>query len=426
MRLNLHDYSGHPFQAQLARYLAGHGHEVVHTYSAQYVTGHGRLTLQPGDPAELTFHGLTAAAPMIKYSPLGRTRFELSYAAAWRAWLEHEDFDLVVACNVPLLALARMRRYFARRRQPWVLWHQDIYSMGMSAEIERKLPRPLAGVVARQVERLEAAQVASASAVVPISDAFVEKYAEWGVVHPDRQVVVPNWAPLDELVPTERNNAWAAAQGLPTEGLRLVYAGTLGRKHNPLLLLELLDQCQRRGVPASLLVVSEGVGADDLRTAAGDRTDVRVLGYQPAEDMSEVLGCADVLLALLEPDAARFSVPSKVLSYLSVGRPIVALVPDGNPAAQDVQQAGGCAADPTPAGARAAAEWIAAVSRDPADLAARAARSRSLAEERFSIDRIGPQFEEIFGAVLNGSPRGDLFAAAHANRISADAGPAAP
>jgi glycosyltransferase involved in cell wall biosynthesis len=403
MRLNLHDYSGHPFQAQLARYLAGRGHEVVHTYSAQYVTGHGRLDLQPGDPQQLQFHGLTADAPMIKYSPLGRARFEISYAAAWRAWLEREDFDLVVACNVPLLALARMRRYFAQRRQPWVLWHQDIYSLGMSAELQRRLPGPFARRVADRLERLEAAQVASADAVVGISDSFVAKYAQWHVRKPARQYVVPNWAPLDELVPCDRDNGWARRNNLPTDGVRLVYAGTLGRKHNPLLLLELLDKCQQHGVAASLLVVSEGVGADDLRAAAGTRPDVQVLGYQPAEDMSEVLGSADVLVALLEPDAAQFSVPSKVLSYLSVGRPIVALVPAGNPAARDVGEAGGCAAEPTADGVGVAAAWVAQVSKDPRDLAARAARARSLAETRFAIDRIGAQFEEIFTTVLDDS-----------------------
>jgi glycosyltransferase involved in cell wall biosynthesis len=164
-----------------------------------------------------------------------------------------------------------------------------------------------------------------------------------------------------------------------------------------------LDECQRRGVNASLLVVSEGVGADDLRAAAGDRRDVKVLGYQPAEHMSEVLSSADLLVALLEPDAAQFSVPSKVLSYLSVGRPVVALVPEGNPAAQDVLAAGGCAADPTGPGVRTAATWIAEVARDPRDLAARAARARSLAEQRFDIERIGRRFEEIFSAALGQS-----------------------
>ena len=49
MRLNIHDYSGHPFQVQLSRDLAARGHDVLHGYSTQYVTGHGNLG-RPGDP----------------------------------------------------------------------------------------------------------------------------------------------------------------------------------------------------------------------------------------------------------------------------------------------------------------------------------------------------------------------------------------
>ena len=113
-----------------------------------------------------------------------------------------------------------------------------------------------------------------------------------------------------------------------------------------------------------------------------------------------MLGSADLLVALLEPDAARFSVPSKVLSYLSVGRTVVALVPEGNPAAQDVPAAGGCAADPTADGVRVAADWISAVTRNPAELTARAARARNLAERRFDISVIGARFESIFEAAL--------------------------
>jgi len=45
MRVLIHDFSGHPFQAQLSRNLASRGHDVLHQYSSQYVTGHGRLTV---------------------------------------------------------------------------------------------------------------------------------------------------------------------------------------------------------------------------------------------------------------------------------------------------------------------------------------------------------------------------------------------
>src|SRR5581483_3200535 len=206
MRVLIHDFSGHPFQAQLSRNLASRGHDVLHQYSRQYVTGHGRLSVGPDDPSTLRIQSLTATVPMVKYHPLLRTRFEMAYAGVWSRSLDHEDFDVVVACNVPLFALMRMRRYFAKRNQPWVLWHQDVYSMGVGAEATRRLPRPAAAAVRRQVERIERAQVASAAAVVAIGEPFLEQYVRWGV-QLDHVHVIPNWAPLDELVPGPRANA---------------------------------------------------------------------------------------------------------------------------------------------------------------------------------------------------------------------------
>jgi glycosyltransferase involved in cell wall biosynthesis len=129
---------------------------------------------------------------------------------------------------------------------------------------------------------------------------------------------------------------------------------------------------------------------------------VKILGYQDADHFSDVLASADLLIALLEPDAANFSVPSKVLSYLSAGRPIIALVPEGNPAALDVLAAGGCVAPPTSAGAAHAAGWLAGIENDPAALQALGRRARVLAEERFDIVRIGDEFEQILFEAVGG------------------------
>jgi glycosyltransferase involved in cell wall biosynthesis len=394
MRLNVHDYAGHPFQVQLSRTLAARGHDVLHSYSTQHVTGRGNFEVSPADPDTLRIEGVTADRPMIRYSPVGRTRYELSHAQAWQRQLEREHFDVVVACNVPLFTLARLRHFFARRNQPWVLWHQDIWSLGVAAEAARKLPAALATPMSRRLQRIEQAQVESADRVVAIGDGFVRQYLEWGV-RADHVDVIPNWAPLDELACGARENAWSARNAIPSEPVRLLYAGTLGRKHNPLLLLELLDAARARGVDAILTVVSEGAGADDLKVAAAGRGDVRVMGYQPAEELSAMLASADVLLALLEPDAAEFSVPSKVLSYLCAGRPIVALMPETNPAAEDVQLAGGCVVPPTPVGAQQAAAWLTETVRDPEALVLLGKRARALAEERFDIERITDRFEAI-------------------------------
>ena len=43
MRVVVHDYVGHPFQAQLARGLAARGHAVLHVHCSSFVTGKGRV-----------------------------------------------------------------------------------------------------------------------------------------------------------------------------------------------------------------------------------------------------------------------------------------------------------------------------------------------------------------------------------------------
>ena len=394
MRVNVHDYSGHPFQVQLSRELAARGHDVLHNYSAQYVTGHGRLTATADDPATLRIEAVHSRMPFAKYSPVSRMRFEKAYADAWMDVLDREPFDLVVSCNVPLFAAARVQRYLRQRGQRWVFWHQDIYSMAIGHEAERKLPAPLARIARARAEGLEARLVRDADGVVAITDAMTNQYRRWGLDAP-HATVIPNWAPIDDITPVERDNAWAAENGLPKEPLRLLYAGTLGRKHNPLLLLEILDELGRRGQPAVLVVASEGDGADELALAAQGRSDVSIVGYQPAERFSEVLSSADVVVALLEPEAGRFSVPSKVLSYLSAGRPIVALMPGDNPAAVDVRSAGGFVAEPAGSGAIAAADWLTAVASEPGALESIGRQARALAEERFDIARIADRFEDV-------------------------------
>lgn len=393
MRIHVHDFSGHPFQAQLSRRLAGRGHEVTHGHCGQYVSGHGVLSRQPGDPDGLRFRAFSAPVPLERYSPLGRIRFERSYGATLGAALIAERADISVLCNVPLFAHAVVADRLAAAGRPWVFWHQDVYSAGVAAEAARKLPVPAARMAGAYAVRTEKDLVRRAAAVVAIGEPFVERYRQWGL-RTDHVTVIPNWAPVDEITPRDRENGWWP---LPDRGLRLLYAGTLGRKHNPLLLLDLADALRSRGVDAGLVVASEGAGADLLRETLGPagRPDVGLQPFQPAAVLPDMLGSADVLVAQLEPDAALFSIPSKVLSYLAAGRPVLVFAPADNPCAADVEASGGLVCPPTVAGVDRAVAWLARLDREQA--AAIGRRARAIAVERFEIDGITDRFEQVLG-----------------------------
>ena len=180
------------------------------------------------------------------------------------------------------------------------------------------------------------------------------------------------------------------------EPLRLLYAGTLGRKHNPLLLVELLERLRERGVDAELTVISEGEGADLLAEAAAARPEiadfVRLLPFQPAEQLSQVLGSGDVLVALLEPGASKFSIPSKVLSYLAAGRPVLGIMPADNPAAVDIERVGGCVVEPDHDAVAGAVTWLEGLSCDRERMTELGGRSREYAVQQFGIDSIAKRF----------------------------------
>ena len=140
------------------------------------------------------------------------------------------------------------------------------------------------------------------------------------------------------------------------------------------------------------------------RGARSSPTHVRLLPFQPATDLSKVLASGDILVALLEPHASRFSIPSKVLSYLAAGRPVLGIMPSDNPAAVDIEGCGGCVVQPDTHGIAEAVAWLESTSRTADRLTALGERNRALAVERFGIESIAKRFADVIQSARSKVP----------------------
>jgi glycosyltransferase involved in cell wall biosynthesis len=148
-------------------------------------------------------------------------------------------------------------------------------------------------------------------------------------------------------------------------------------------------------------VCSAGIGADWLREQCQRRPTIplTVLPFQPYERFGEVLGAATLVTALLEPDAGVFSVPSKVLSYMAAGRPILMAAPEVNLAARTIRREnGGTVVAPGDVDGFVATAMN--MLRAPQRLADMGARGRTYAETAFDIERIGDRFEGLWSPAL--------------------------
>ena len=141
-------------------------------------------------------------------------------------------------------------------------------------------------------------------------------------------------------------------------------------------------------------MVSEGLGAEWLARERGDLANLVLLAFQPFEQVAETLASADVLVAILEPDAGAFSVPSKVLTYFCAGRPILAAIPPENLAARVIlrQDAGRVVA---PTDERAFLAAASALASDPGLRAHLGKNGLDYARKTFDIGAIGARFEAI-------------------------------
>ena len=395
----VHDYSGHPFQVQLSRALADRGHVVHHQYCPSYVSGHGDMRVRASDPPGLSITGIELRRPFARYRPVRRALQELEYAVRASREIRRPDPDVVVLCNVPLIANFLLVVLLVARRTRYVFWHQDVYSEAIQESLRAKLPSPLArlgGWIADGMERFVARR---ARRVVAITEAFSDKYRQWRLPE-HASVVIPNWAEIGEFTDVTPDTDWLA--GEPVRPNVVLYSGTLGLKHDPGLLLDLARAPEL--VDCSVVVLSEGMGRQWLAERQDSVEQGRLIlrDYVPFDRLPGILASADLLISILEPAASRFSVPSKVLTYLCAGRPILAVMDPGNAAAKMLSEYGaGIVADP---GARAdVPRLVRGLLDDPARRAAMGSSAREAAERLFDISRITDRFEAVL-RVASGTP----------------------
>jgi glycosyltransferase involved in cell wall biosynthesis len=320
------DYAGHAFPYELSQALTTFGWHVDHVYCQDNVAPRGSLR----STDDLAVTAIRLARPFDKYSPLRRTRDEIDVGVRYAAELRARRPDVIVAANMPVLSLWILAREARRRGCAVVAWVQDIQS-GLAHSV---LPRP-ARPLARVLQQVERTTIAEAERVVAISHSLADQLAGWRGIDAARMTVIENWAPVDDISPVSRVNSWSQKHGL-THRFTFVYSGTLGKKHQPELLLDLARELQRDDADARVVLVSESDPAYWLEAEAareGLGTLVR-LPYQSFDELPLVLGSADVLVALLETKAAPYCVPSKVASYMCAARPVLANIPHGNLAAQ--------------------------------------------------------------------------------------------
>lgn len=395
MKILVHDYAGHPFQVQLSRELASRGHEVRHAYAGGLQTPRGELQRRENDPAQFDSFEVPMSPhyAKFKYSFIKRRAMEIEYGKSAAQMIRDWKPELVISANTPTESQTGILAASQQVGAQFVYWCQDFYSIAVDKLVRKKIP-VFGKFIGNYYRGLDRKHLQASDHIVAITEDFKPiMVSEFGVA-PERITTIPNWAPLESLPVEAKDNPWSREHDLADKFV-ILYTGTLGMKHNPNLLLGVAERFKSQA-EVRVVVISEGMGSEWLREQkkAKGLTNLILLGYQPFNQLPQVLAAGDVLTGVLEEDAGVFSVPSKVLTYLCASKPILLAVPEVNLAARIIreEEAGLTVAPADEEGFWSAAETL---YHDRPLSEAMAAKARAYAERTFDVKLIGSRFEDL-------------------------------
>ena len=219
---------------------------------------------------------------------------------------------------------------------------------------------------------------------------------------PQRVMTLPNWVDTEAIKPEVKTNALRAALGLENRFI-VSFAGIMGYSQDLGTIVRaaalLKDQPN-----IAFLLVGEGVEKPRLQQMVqeGKLTNVLFLPMQPKEEYPKVLAASDLCLVTLRKEVRTPVVPSKILSIMAAGRPVLGSLPlEGDaPRLLADAQGGVCLPPENPEGL---AEAILKFSRDSRWGEEMGAKGRQYAVEHLSLEACVGHLESLFEEVIAGS-----------------------
>lgn len=248
------------------------------------------------------------------YSTLGRIMYELTFFLHLILRVRKEKADIVLAVSPSLLSIVAGRIIRKKSSRLKVLV-QDLM-----ASASKQTSGKLSSIVYSLTFWIEKRALRFADQVGIISDGFISYMKSCGI-EGERITVTENYSltALDRISyrVARREWGWSNAQRI------VLYTGSLGRKQNLDNLIEAAKYLFIKDPNIKILLFGDGNARKTLQEKIEKLTNVEIRDLVPVQRYMSLLCSADLLISHEGNIELEMSVPSKLTSYLSSGRPIL-------------------------------------------------------------------------------------------------------
>jgi len=262
------------------------------------------------------------------------------------------------------------------------------------------------GRLARLLRRWDRALCLAATRVIAISPQMGDLLARTRRLPAGHCAIIPDWVDGGAFRSCT-GETWRQQEGIANNVFVALHAGNMGIVSGADMLVDVAQELRARH---DILIVCVGEGPLKAgamkRAAALGLTNLCFKPFQPRAVVPEMHAAAGTLLLTISADGASASVPSKMITYLAAGRPIVCSAPPHAEVARTIASAE--AGVLTPArDAAAMARAIAAIADSPEERRRRGENARKCFESRYTLARAVNDFDDLFARLLGVQPLPD-------------------
>lgn len=272
---------------------------------------------------------------------IGRAAMEASFLALAVPAILRDRSTVIIAVTPSLAAVGAAT--IARRGRPLGVVVQDL--VGNAAGQSGTTGAPISSAIAS----IEYWMLRKADLVGVIASGFTDVLHRHGV-SPPKIVEVPNFSRIEPA--TASRDEARRALGWPIDRFLVVHTGNMGMKQGLGVVVEAARLADDEIAETLFVLVGDGNQRAHLERKAEGIRSLRFVDPLPETTYPLALAAADVLLLCEIPGATQMSLPSKLTSYVTTDRPIIASVEPGGLTHEFISRHG--LAHTTPAGSAAA------------------------------------------------------------------------
>ncbi len=317
-------------------------------------------------------------------------------SSTWAAWRQGRP-DVMIIETWPVCA-ASLGVLLARWwRVPVLYYVQDVYPEAL----ERAGLIRTGGLISRLCLGLDRGICLSSAKVIVIAEGVRQLLATSRRLPREHFMTIPNWVDAREIVPHPIDNSWRREQNIPGDVFVAMFAGTFGHVSGVDLLVEVAHQLRSRS-DVLIVCLGEGIRKNAMLEACELRhlDNIRILPFQPRDRVAEVHSSANVLLLTMHPNSSDASVPSKLISYMAAGRPVICSAPPRTSGSQVVVQSG-AGLITEPGDAIAIADAIEYLSSHRSEAECMGANARTYFEKHMTLDHAHRRFSMLLQEIVH-------------------------